>query len=121
MSSIIRQNHAGFSIIVRNLFISSFSVREHCLVPYCLTEPPWFRIFRHRTFCSLALSNRTMQGSLLSCGTFLVHHFWRENIVWFSIVRQNLLDSRFLGTEPFLSLALSDRTMQDSVLPGRTL
>ncbi len=126
---------------MQNLFSSSFLEREHCMVQYYWTEPPWFRIFRQRTFCGLALPGRIIQGSVWSDRTFSVHHFLRKNILWFSIIGQNLFGSSFLEkehfmvqyywTEPlwfrifrhrtFCGLALSDRTMQGSVLPGRTL
>ncbi len=58
--------------------------------------------FFGRTLQTQAISDRTMQGSLFSCRTFLVPHYWRENIVWFSIVGKNLFDSASLDTEPFM-------------------
>ncbi len=67
------------------------------MVQYYWTEPPWFRIFRHQTFCGLALPVRTIQGSVWSDRTFLLHHFWRKNILWFSIIGQNLFGSEFLA------------------------
>ncbi len=57
--------------------------------------------FLGRTLQTQAISDRTMQGSVLSCRIFLVPHYWRENIVWFSIIGKNLFDSAFLDTEPF--------------------
>jgi hypothetical protein len=72
----------------------------------------WFRVIGDRTIYGLtfvartlqdpALSNRTMQGSVLSGRIFSVHHFWTENIVWFSIIGQNLFGSRFLDREPLV-------------------
>ncbi len=72
------------------------------MVQYYWTEPPWFTIFRQRTFCGLALQGKTIQGSVWSDRTFSVHHFWKKNVLWFSIIRQNLLGSGFLDTEPFV-------------------
>jgi hypothetical protein len=43
-----------------------------------------------------------MQGSVLLDRTFSVHHFWRENIEWFSILGQNLFGSGFLEKKPLL-------------------
>jgi hypothetical protein len=53
-------------------------------------------------FVSSALSDRTMQGSVLPAGTLSVQHFWTGYILGFSIIGQNLFGSAFLDQEPFV-------------------
>ncbi len=72
------------------------------MVQYYSTEPLWFRIFRQRTFCGLALSVRTMQGSVIAGRTLSVQHFWTGYILWFSIIGQNLFGSAFLDRKTFV-------------------
>ncbi len=76
--------------------------------------------FLGRTLQTQAISDRTTQGSVLSCRTFLVPHFQRENIVWFNIIGQNVFGSRFSDTKPFSDLALLDETFHGSGLSVRT-
>jgi hypothetical protein len=66
-------------------------------------DRPFYRlVFVGRIVQDPVLSHRTMQGSVISDRTISVHHFWRENIEWFSIIGQNLFGSEFLDRESFL-------------------